>query len=306
MNGYKFKDFQLGQEKVISKMIWEAFSEFVAPGYPEEGIDTFRKYTQPETLLQMLDSKKIFGICCWQDKELAGFILIRDFNHISLFFVAKEYQKQGISKELLRIARHRCSEKNPFLSEITVNSSPFALDAYKRLGFSVTGPEKTENGIICVPMCVKFKSEFVLNEMKVEDYDQIYDLWKNTVGIGLGDVDTKERLGIFIQKNPRLCYVSKKDDRIIGTILCGNDGRRGYIYHAAVDQDFRGHGIGRIMVELALHNLKELGILKCHLFTFKDNETGKIFWTTLGWQKRDDLLIFSKELNIEKKIRQDG
>jgi len=297
MNGYKYKEFQSGQEKTVSEMVWNVFNEFVAPGYPKEGIDTFMRFTSPESLVQMLDSKRFFGICCWYENQLAGFVLVRDFNHISLLFVDKQFQKQGISKELLRIALHRCSEKNPFLAEITVNAAPFAVEAYKKLGFAETGESKIEDGIIYIPMSMKFKSEFSLSEMSVSDYDQIYDLWKNSDGIGINDVDTKERLEIFIKKNPNLCYITKKDEKVIGTILCGCDGRRGYIYHAAVNQEYRGHGIGRIMVEIALFNLKELGIRKCHLFTFKDNETGKIFWTTLGWQKRDDLLIFSKELN---------
>jgi ribosomal protein S18 acetylase RimI-like enzyme len=297
MSGFKYKDFQTGQEKIVSEMVNHVFSEFVAPGYGKEGVDAFHTFTSPERLLQMLETERYFGICCWQDSSLAGFVLVRDYNHISLLFVAKQYQLQGVAVELCRLAHMRCTEKNPFLAEITVNSSPYAVEIYKRIGYGVAGPEQTEDGITFIPMNIRFKSEFDLNEMKIEDYDAIYKLWANTAGISITDVDTKERLGIFLQKNPHLCYVSKKDDRVIGTILCGNDGRRGYIYHCAVDSDFRGHGIGRIMVDLALRQLKELGILKCHLFNFVDNETGKIFWTTLGWKRRDDLLIYSKDLN---------
>ena len=83
---------------------------------------------------------------------------------------------------------------------------------------------------------------------------------------------------------------------IVGTILAGHDGRRGYIHHTCVLPEYRGQGIGELLVKSSLIALKAEGIEKCHLFVFKDNELGRGFWSKLDWKKRDDLLIYSKDI----------
>ena len=133
--------------------------------------------------------------------------------------------------------------------------------------------------------------------MTIEDYDKIYDLWENALGVGLSEADERNAIYNFLERNKGLSFVSESDNEIIGTILCGHDGRRGYIYHLAVKENQRFKGIGRQLVQKALDALKQVGILKCHIFVFENNELGKGFWSGNGWKLRADIAIFSK--NIE-------
>lgn len=133
-------------------------------------------------------------------------------------------------------------------------------------------------------------------EMQTDDYKEIYELWSNTPGMGISDADSYEYIDKFLLRNKGLSFVCRHEDKIIGTILCGHDGRRGYIYHVTVAEKFRGRGIGQMLVEKSLQKLKEEGINKCHLFVFCDNELGNAFWNAKGWIKREDIFVYSRSL----------
>ncbi|HHW30059.1 MAG TPA: GNAT family N-acetyltransferase [Clostridiaceae bacterium] len=133
-----------------------------------------------------------------------------------------------------------------------------------------------------------------IQEMQIEDYSEIYRLWSNIPGIGLSDADTYENIHRFLHRNKGLSFVCRHQNRIIGTILCGHDGRRGHIYHVTVAEEYRGRGIGQMLVDKSLHKLKEEGITKCHLFVFRDNVVGNTFWNAKGWTKREDIFVYSK------------
>jgi len=129
-----------------------------------------------------------------------------------------------------------------------------------------------------------------------DDYYEIADLWSRTPGMGLSDADSEANIKRFLLRNRGLSFCYKNEDRIIATILCGHDGRRGYIYHVAVAPKYRGKGIGRELVEASLKQLKEVGIDKCHLFVFADNDTGNAFWQSIGWTKREDIFVYSRNI----------
>jgi len=135
-----------------------------------------------------------------------------------------------------------------------------------------------------------------IQEMQADDYNEIYELWENTPGVGLSDADTYENIQRFLLRNKGLSFVCRYEGKIIGTILCGHDGRRGYIYHAAVDVKYRCRGIGQMLVDKSLQKLKEEGIDKCHIFVFFDNEIGNAFWSSKGWTKREDIFVYSKTI----------
>jgi N-acetylglutamate synthase len=135
-----------------------------------------------------------------------------------------------------------------------------------------------------------------LRPMAIEDYENVYCLWRNTHGVGLSEADEKHKINNFLERNPGLCFVYEDNNEIIGTILCGNDGRRGYIHHLAVREDYRSKGLGKQLVQRCLSGLKQLDILKCHLFVFVNNEIGRGFWTGTGWKQREDILIYSKNI----------
>jgi N-acetylglutamate synthase len=135
-----------------------------------------------------------------------------------------------------------------------------------------------------------------IREMKITDYDQMFELWKNSEGIGLSRADDFEGVKRFLDRNPQLSYVAADGDKVIATILAGHDGRRGYLHHVAVDPNYRRKGIGEALVEKSLAELHRLGIHKCHLFVVERNETAQRFWKITGWVEREELLIFSKDL----------
>lgn len=137
---------------------------------------------------------------------------------------------------------------------------------------------------------------FRIFPMKISHYEQALALWKSLPGLGLSRADEKNEIQIFLTINPSTCFVAKKEKRVIGTILGGSDGRRGYIYHLAVESNEQHKGIGKELVWTCLNAFKEIGIQKCHIFVISDNDEGIEFWKNVGWELRGDILIMSKEI----------
>lgn len=114
--------------------------------------------------------------------------------------------------------------------------------------------------------------------MTIEDYEGVYALWKKIKGFGIRSIDdSKEGVARFLKRNPTTSVVAEKDGRIVGSILCGHDGRRGCLYHVCVDEDYRRHGIGKRMVVFAMKALKEEKINKVSLIAFTENDIGNAF-----------------------------
>ena len=129
-----------------------------------------------------------------------------------------------------------------------------------------------------------------ITQMSIEDYKGVYELWISTPGMGLNDVDDSyEGIKCFLRRNPTTCFVAKEADKVIGVIMSGHDGRRGYIYHTAVAQSNRKQGIGKALVKHALSALKEEGIHKVALVAFQKNTLGNKFWEAMGFTLREDL-----------------
>lgn len=148
------------------------------------------------------------------------------------------------------------------------------------------------------------ENKLLLRRMSIEDYEQVYALWLSCKGMGLNNVDDS-RAGIarYLARNPNTCFLAEEEGRVLGSILAGHDGRRGFIYHACVSPDARGRGIGTKMAEAVLDALREEGISKAALVAFTRNEAGNAFWEKLGFEARYDLTYRSRAL-VEM-IRQD-
>lgn len=141
-----------------------------------------------------------------------------------------------------------------------------------------------------------------IREMKIEDYDNVFALWKTIKGFGIRSVDdSREGIERFLKWNPGLSVVAEEDGKIVGAILCGSDGRRGCLYHVCVHKDYRRQGIGKTMVIWCMEKLKELQINKVSLIAFTQNDIGNAFWKEIGWTKREDLNYYDFTLN-EKNI----
>ncbi|REE78810.1 ribosomal protein S18 acetylase RimI-like enzyme [Paenibacillus taihuensis] len=137
--------------------------------------------------------------------------------------------------------------------------------------------------------------ELIYREMTIGDYEAAYALWMKTEGMVLSSADSREEIEAYLVRNPDCSFICEEEGELLGTILGGHDGRRGFIYHVAVSADQRGRGIGQQLVQLSLGRLREAGIAKCHLFVLEDNEIGARFWARSGWQKREGILLFSKD-----------
>lgn len=131
-------------------------------------------------------------------------------------------------------------------------------------------------------------------EMTTDDYPQVYALWDKTEGVGLSDADARENIAQFLKRNPGTSFVAYAGDRLVGVVLCGNDGRRGYIHHLAVANTHFQKGIGSQLVVKCLKKLAKINIHKCHLFVFVDNQGAIDFWEKIGWEQRRELLVMSK------------
>lgn len=134
--------------------------------------------------------------------------------------------------------------------------------------------------------------------MQLVDYDAVYALWLSCAGMGLNDLDdSREGIAKYLARNPDTCFVAEENGKILGMILAGNDGRRGYIYHTAVSPAERGRGIGTQLVNAALSALKACGIHKVALVAFSRNETGNAFWEKQGFTLRNDLSYRNRALS---------
>lgn len=136
-----------------------------------------------------------------------------------------------------------------------------------------------------------------IREMRISDCGACCALWKSTPGVRLTDADSREAIEAFLLRSPGMSFVCVEENEIIGTSMCGHDGRRGYLYHVAVKPEFRGRHIGTRLVEACLARLKAAGIQKCHLFVVADNELGKAFWSSF-FRKRDDIAVYSRDTGV--------
>lgn len=115
--------------------------------------------------------------------------------------------------------------------------------------------------------------------MNISDYEAVHRLWLSCPGMVLNTVDdSREGIQRFLLRNPDTCFVAEEEGLIVGAIMAGNDGRRGYIYHTAVSPSRQKQGIGSQLVRAALSALQAAGITKVALVAFKKNEAGNRFW----------------------------
>ena len=143
-----------------------------------------------------------------------------------------------------------------------------------------------------------------IRKMTAADYDGVYRLWLDTPGMGLNNLDdSREGIERYLRRNPGTCFVAQKRGRIVGAIMSGHDGRRGYIYHTAVAVPERRQGIGSALLAAAFDALEREGINKVALVVFGRNRDGNRFWEANGFTSREDLVYRNK--NIREFIRND-
>ena len=136
----------------------------------------------------------------------------------------------------------------------------------------------------------------IFSQFTINFYEDVIFLWNQCDGIGLSDADSRGSIKAYLERNPGMSFVASENGNIVGTILCGHDGRRGYIHHLAVRAEYRRQGLGHKLIEKSLSVLQAVGIQKCHLFIFNNNVSGIEFWKNIGWIYRKDINVISKAI----------
>jgi len=122
--------------------------------------------------------------------------------------------------------------------------------------------------------------------MTIRDYAEVVALWKGTEGIRVSSEDSRANIGKFLERNRRMSFVARDGKELVGTVLCGHDGRRGYLHHLAVALSHRRLGIGRALVERCLARLRGAGIRRCRAFVLTQNRKGVLSGEPLAGHRR--------------------
>ncbi|MCR5669102.1 MAG: GNAT family N-acetyltransferase [Lachnospiraceae bacterium] len=140
----------------------------------------------------------------------------------------------------------------------------------------------------------------MVRKMTMDDYAKVHELWMNIHKFGIRSIDdSKDGIQRFLMRNPDTSVVAVSNGELIGSILCGHDGRTASFYHVCVKEEFRNQGVGKTMVMHCMKALEKEKVSKISLVAFKDNEVGNSFWKEEGWQKREDLNLYDFILNKE-------
>ena len=142
-----------------------------------------------------------------------------------------------------------------------------------------------------------------IRTMRIEDYEKVYQLWIHTKGMGLNTADdSKEGIEKYLRRSPDTCFVAEENGEITGAIMSGHDGRRGFIHHTAVREEYRRKGIGKKLVDAAMEALEKEGIHKVALVVFGKNISGNNFWEKAGFTVRNDLVYRNKSIHELERI----
>lgn len=123
-----------------------------------------------------------------------------------------------------------------------------------------------------------------LREFRLEDYERVIDLWENAgPGIGIGRSDTREEIAKKLERDPDLFLIAELDGKVIGSVIGGFDGRRGIVYHLAVEAAYRGSGIGGMLMEELEQRRRAKGFLRAYLLVKQDALDVVEFYRKIGW-----------------------
>ena len=131
--------------------------------------------------------------------------------------------------------------------------------------------------------------------MQPEDYHGLVELWNSFPGNAMTGADSEKGFTSFLKRNGSYCFTAVDSGRIAGSVMAGEDARRGYIYHLSVIKELHHSGTGRLLMDTVERALYNAGIEKIHLFIFSDNPAIE-FYRKTGWHLRNDIEVMSKVL----------
>jgi N-acetylglutamate synthase len=129
--------------------------------------------------------------------------------------------------------------------------------------------------------------EIQTREFRIDDYEAAVELWNRAEGLDVSEGDDRETIRRFLKQNRGLSRIATDGAAIVGAVLCGHDGRRGYIYHLAVDLAYQRHGLGKRLMDECLAGLKRVGLERANILVARDNLRGREFWRRTGWEDLD-------------------
>ena len=252
-----------------------------------------------ERTCQKFDLPGSFYYFIEADGETVGVIRILDRKdgsrkRISPLWIMPQFRGRGYAQQAILAAE--ALHGPDFWSLDTILQEEGNLHLYEKLGYHRVGETKKINDRM--DLVFYEKDAFCFRPMTITDYDKVYDLWMSCKNMGFNNLDdSRDGIEKYLNRNPGLSYVAIDGDRVVGIILAGHDGRRGFIHHMAVAEDHRGHKIATRLLEKALAALKAEGIHKVALLVFNRNEAGNAFWESQGFTARTDVTYRNKALD---------
>jgi N-acetylglutamate synthase len=133
-------------------------------------------------------------------------------------------------------------------------------------------------------------------EFSISDYDAALELWQRVEGLEIAEGDDRESIAYFLARNPGLSRVATDGTAMVGVALCGHDGRRGYIYHLAVDPAYQSRGLGKRLMDESLDRLRQVGLKRALILVANDNPRGRKFWSRHGWEEVPGPIVMGIDL----------
>ncbi|MFZ5974724.1 MAG: GNAT family N-acetyltransferase [Bacillota bacterium] len=309
----QYRDITTDEVQSVTSLVRRVFSEFVAPEYAQEGIETFKEYIRPENLENALQNGTLFIIGCCEADELVGVIAVSGYAHISLLFVDKAYHGKQIARNLFVKALKRCIFKNPGLTEITVNASAYAVDVYRKLGFEAAGDRTTTNGITFFPM----KMAFSIRTARYDELPQALGLlkeasqWLKSEGIDYWQ-DWQNPPDSFIEWVKKGLMQSQFYFFHINNNLCGmfrlqyedtlfwglRRERAGYLHSFTVKRGLHGMGLGHWLIEQIKQILSKNGIYILRLDCSSNIEGLCRYYKNEGFVEVGEAELFSERYTL--------
>ena len=289
--------FQESDAAAVSELIRTTLQITNSRDYPPEIINALIERETPDHILQRASWTHFY--VAEADSEIIGSGAIgpywdrQDESSLFTIFVRPDCQGKGVGKAIVETL-----ERDPFAlraKRIEIPASITGLPFYLKMGYSYKNgiAEPDEERLYRLEKSRKT----IIRVMNTEDYDRVYALWMSCKNMGFNNLDdSRQGIEKYLKRNPSTCFVAEQDDAIVGVILAGHDGRRGFIHHMAVAEDCRRQGIATDLLGQALAALKEEGINKAALLVFNRNEAGNAFWERQGFTARDDVTYRNKEL----------
>ena len=133
-------------------------------------------------------------------------------------------------------------------------------------------------------------------EFSIDDYDAAIRLWRRVEGLEIAEGDDREGLAQFLRRNRGLSRVAIDGAAVVGVALCGHDGRRGHVYHLAVNPAYQGCGLGKRLLDECLNGLRSAGVKRVIIMVADDNQRGAEFWKRQGWEEISSAILMGVDL----------